>query len=651
VQVTRLEPVGSTFRTVEEPFLVTTDDGWFRPVDLKVGPDGALYVADLYEGRINHVDPRDTWDRSNGRIWRIRPKDWTPARQWQDLTTLPAGELVKLLAHESRWQRGTARRVLSERKDATVAPALREAVTGATGRAALESLWALFGVGGLDEATAAASLAHPDAPVRAWAARLLGDEKGRPAPSQAFEKLLRLARSESDSQVRSQLASTARRLAAEQALPVIRLMLSRDADAADPHIPLLLWWAVEDKAVSHRELVLDLFKSAETWRQPLCVNVILPRLARRYATEPTRENQEALLKLLNAAPDDAGRKVLLSGVKEAMAGGPVKELLPPLREALSRDADPELALRLGEARAVEAALKLVADDSQAAKSERLRTIELLGQVGRPEAVAALLDAASSSRWHSVRKAALAALSRLDDPALGERVVRMYPGLPEDQDVRPAAVSMLASRPAWGAALLRAVEDGRVPKDDVPAAQVDRLRESQEKAVAALAEKLFGKAARSTSAELASEMGRVKVLLRSGKGDAVAGKATYVARCAACHTLFGEGGKTAPDLTGYERRNVEYLVFNIVDPSAAVREEYTTFRVKTTDGQSFDGLIAERGGNQITLIDAAGQRTVIPKDRVAEERALPTSLMPEGLLAGLSDQQLRDFFAYLAAPAK
>jgi putative heme-binding domain-containing protein len=97
--------------------------------------------------------------------------------------------------------------------------------------------------------------------------------------------------------------------------------------------------------------------------------------------------------------------------------------------------------------------------------------------------------------------------------------------------------------------------------------------------------------------------------------------------------------------------VEYLVFNIVDPSAAVREEYTTFRVKTTDGQSFDGLIAERGGNQVTLIDAAGQRTVIPKDRVAEERALPTSLMPEGLLAGLSDQQLRDFFAYLAAPAK
>ena len=74
-------------------------------------------------------------------------------------------------------------------------------------------------------------------------------------------------------------------------------------------------------------------------------------------------------------------------------------------------------------------------------------------------------------------------------------------------------------------------------------------------------------------------------------------------------------------------------------------------MKTTDGQSFDGLIAERGGNQITLVDAAGQRTVIPKDRVAEERALPTSLMPEGLLAGLSDQQLRDFFAYLSAPAR
>jgi putative heme-binding domain-containing protein len=643
--------MGSTYRTIEEPFLLTTDDGWFRPVDLKAGPDGALYIADLYEKRINHVDPRDTWDRSNGRIWRIRPTHWKWGAERLDLARLPGEDLVKLLGHESRWHRATARRVLADRKDAAVGPALSDMVRNQRGRTSLESLWALFGVGGLDDATAVAALGHTDAPVRMWAVRLVGDEKDRPVSSLPFGKLLGLAKSESDPQVRSQLASTAKRLSGEQALPVIRLMLSRDADAADPHIPLLLWWALEDKAVSHREHVLEMFKPAETWRQPLCMNVILPRLARRYATNATRENQEALLTLLNGAPDDAGRKIVVSGVKEALAGGPVKELLPPLREALSRGADPELALRLGDPRAVEAALKLVADDSEAAKAERLRTIELLGQVARPEAVGALLDAASSSRWHSVRKAALAALSRLDDPALGQRVVRMYPNLPKDQDVRPAAVTMLASRPAWGAALLRAVEAGHIPKADIPAAQVDRLRESQDKAVAALAEKLFGKPARASSAELASEMGRVKVLVTGGKGDAAAGKATFVARCATCHTLFGEGGKTAPDLTGYERRNAEYLVFNIVDPSAAVREEYTTFRVKTTDGQSLDGLIAERGGNQITLVDAAGQRTVIPKDRVAEERALPTSLMPEGLLAALSDQQLRDFFAYLSAPAR
>ena len=89
--------VGSTFKTVEEPFLVTSDDGWFRPVDLKTGPDGALYVADFYEKRISHVDPRDTWDRTTGRLFRVRPADWKPGLPAMDLWTEPAEKLVERL--------------------------------------------------------------------------------------------------------------------------------------------------------------------------------------------------------------------------------------------------------------------------------------------------------------------------------------------------------------------------------------------------------------------------------------------------------------------------------------------------------------------------------------------------------------------------
>ena len=91
------------------------------------------------------------------------------------------------------------------------------------------------------------------------------------------------------------------------------------------------------------------------------------------------------------------------------------------------------------------------------------------------------------------------------------------------------------------------------------------------------------------------------------------------------------------------------MLSVVDPSAYIREEYTAFRVRTKGGQTLIGLITERGANQITLEDAAQQKTIIPKDQIAEERTLSTSLMPEGLLDGLPDQQVRDLFKYLSSP--
>ena len=167
VQVTRLIGERSSFRTVEEPFLMTTDDGRFRPVDVKSGPDGALYVADLYEPRINHVDPRDNWDRGTGRLYRVRPKDFKPAPR-QDLARLSSRELVGLLAHANRWHRDTALRLLGDRKDRSVVGLLKANLGKDRGQLALESLWALHQVGGADDDVLLAALAHPSPHLRRW---------------------------------------------------------------------------------------------------------------------------------------------------------------------------------------------------------------------------------------------------------------------------------------------------------------------------------------------------------------------------------------------------------------------------------------------------------------------------------------------------
>lgn len=646
IQVTRLEPLGSSYRTIEEPFMATCDDGWFRPVDLKAGPDGALYIADFYERRISHVDPRDTWDRSTGRIFRIRPADWKPGLKPFDLASASTAELIQKLQSRNRWERTMAREMFALHPDPSAIPELRKMLL-LDNQSALDALWALNAIGGLSDEAYAVAMQNDYPPVRMWAVRLLGDTKDKPIDR--IVPLLELEKHERDPQVRSQLASTAKRLPASQSLRLIHEMLMHDEDAHDVHIPLLLWWAVEDKAVSHPDETIEALSSFELWKHPLARDIVLPRLARRYAADPTPDNQHALAKLLQRAPSDADRKVLLAGVKEGFSGVALQELVPALRSELAKSGDPEIALRLGDAGAFKSALALVQDESADAQ-QRARTIDILGQIANPLAVPALLQAATHSKSQAVARAAVTALGRFDDPKIGGELVSAYPKLPAGSELRAATLSTLLGRPAWTADLLRAIDAGAIARAELGITQIERVRQYADSNVASLADKLFGKQSQPTSEEHAREVARVTRLVTTGAGDALAGKQLFTARCAICHTLFGEGAKVGPDLTGYERRNVDFLVLSVVDPSAYIREEYTAFAVRTKSGQTLIGLITERGANQITIEDASQQKTVIPKDQILQERALPTSLMPEGLLDGLSDQQVRDLFKYLSSPS-
>ena len=645
IQVTRLEPLGSSYKTIEEPFMVTCDDGWFRPVDLKAGPDGALYVADFYEQRISHVDPRDTWDRSTGRIFRVRSADWKPGLKPFDLGSASSAELVKRLESKNRWERSMARQMLALRRDRSVIPALRKLLTDDS-QTGLEALWALNSVGGLDAEACVVAMQSGYAPQRAWAVRLQGDTKDKPIES--IDYLLDLEKRERDPQVRSQLASTAKRLPASQALPLVGQMLTRDEDAKEVHIPLLLWWAVEDKAASHPDETVEAMSAPSLWKHPLARDVVLPRLARRYASDPTPDNQTALAQLLGRAPDPAARAILLGGVKQGLDGLPLRNLVPLLRSALANSGDPEIALRLGDPAAFDAALTLIKDDSRL-DQRRIGVIDALVQLANPATIPSLLEVLRSSKSELVRNAAASALGRFDEPSIGANLVELYPKLPAGSDLRTAVLSTLLARPAWAADLLRSIDSGAIPRSEIGITQIERLRDYSDPGIVALAGKLFGPMARPTSQEHAREVARVTRLVTTGAGDTGAGRQLFTTRCAVCHTLFGQGAKVGPDLTGYERRNVDFLVLSVVDPSAYIREEYTAFRVRTKGGQTLIGLITERGPNQITLEDAAQQKTVVPKDQIIEERALPTSLMPEGLLDGLSDQQVRDLFKYLSTP--
>jgi putative heme-binding domain-containing protein len=166
-------------------------------------------------------------------------------------------------------------------------------------------------------------------------------------------------------------------------------------------------------------------------------------------------------------------------------------------------------------------------------------------------------------------------------------------------------------------------------------------------IKALVRKHWGKVRGGTPAEKQQEIARVAELLRDKPaGQAEAGKLVFTKRCATCHTLFGEGGKAGPDLTGYERTNLDFMLLAVVDPSAAIREEFTNFAVVTKDGRTLTGLVEEQNPRTVTLRGVDGQTTLVNRDDIETLAAVPVSLMPDGLMSQLTEAEIRDLFAYL-----
>jgi putative membrane-bound dehydrogenase-like protein len=645
----QLEHNGSSFKAKFGGDLVTTDDKSFRPVDCLVGPDGAVYIADWCDKRANHVDPVDNWDRTKGRIYKL---DYPANRQRKlpgdaPLSKLSSKELVGLLSHSNDWYCREARRILAERRDASVIPTLKQMLIDNKDQLALEALWALYVSGGFDEHMAIRLLEHPNEDVRAWTVRLLCDPKHVSTPM--FLRLLQVAAKDPSPLVRSQLACSAKRLSGFQCLAIVNELLCRSEDVDDPHIPLLLWWAMESKATTDRDVLQLWFILLPDARIHSMLNrQILERLARRYMAEGTEDAYAACADLLVTMPNI---DPVIIGFEKALEGRTLSEMPSVLRTPLDRlwRRQPShlallrLMLRLNQQDAFKQALALI-QDAKRPVTDRLSLIETIGQLGKADCIPIFLAQLRNTPDVKIRTAFLSALQSFPDPKIGDSILELYPKLPVD--IKGRAQQFLCSRPGSALAFLKEVDAGRLDKKQVPLDNLQRLVAFKNSEIDKLVEKHWGKVGAQTSGEKQSRMTSIKHILRQGKGDPAKGKELFVKNCANCHTLFNEGNKVGPELTGLDRKNLDFLVVSIVDPSAFIRPEFVAYNVVKKDGQVLTGLLAEDSPKTVTLLDAQNQRTVIAKDKVEEMTASAQSLMPEKLLDPFDDQQIRDFFAYL-----
>lgn len=643
VVYSEIEPEGSTFQTRDLGHPVTTSDHWFRPVDIKLGPDGALYIADWYDRQTNHYRNHEGQiDKTNGRIYRLRAKGGAALPPF-DLAKLSTRELVGLLDHPNRWQRETALRLLGDRHDTAAIPALSDALARKTGQPALELLWALNLCGGFSEEGGARLVDHPDPYVRLWAIRLLGD--ARDVSERTAFKLAQRARGEPHVEVRSQLASTARRLPADFGLAVISDLLVHDEDADDPRLPLLIWWAIESRCASDREAVLTFFSDGDLWKRRTVALHILPRLMQRFAATGHRKDLLVCARLLHLAPDQESVARLMKGFEEAFKGRALAGVPDELARALEKagGGSEVLALRRGRPEAIANGLNLIADPKiDAGRREQL--IRAFGEVREPRSVPVLVAILKDSRDDNLRMAALTSLGGYDDPAIAQEILRAWGGLTDD--VRQVAVSILGSRRAWALELLTAINTNRVDRAAVSADVVRRMTVYRDDRIGQLIAKHFGAVEGATTAQMQHDIERLAKVVRSETGDPYVGKKLFAAQCAKCHTFFGQGGQIGPDLTSYKRDDLDTLLLSIVNPSAEIREGFETLLVVTDDGRTAGGFLVDRDSQVVVLRGADGQAVTIPQSKIEETLPQKKSLMPEGLLKDLTDQQVRNLFAYL-----
>src|SRR5262249_51690610 len=210
-----------------------------------------------------------------------------------------------------------------------------------------------------------------------------------------------------------------------------------------------------------------------------------------------------------------------------------------------------------------------------------------------------------------------------------------------------AVGTLASRPVYALALLDAMEKGQVPRRDLSAFSARQLLALNDKALTERLTKVWG-AVRKPQ-DKSAQMNRYLAVVPPDalkKAARAHGRQVFAKTCATCHTLFGEGTKIGPDLTGSQRVNPEYVLSKVLDPSAVVAQDYQVTAITTKGGRTLTGLVKEEDGKSL-LLQTQNEQIRVAKSDIDERKRSPASMMPEGLLAPVGDVEVRDLIAYLS----
>lgn len=613
-------------------FLASTDN-WFRPVNLATGPEGALYVVDMYRAVIEHPQwiPLEVQRRihlrageDRGRIYRIVHESSRPVPRPR-LGGAPAADLVALLEHPDGWWRTTAQRLLVERRDpASVGPLVALARGSAKPLARVHALWTLAALGALEPEMAAAALRDAEPGVREHALRMA-------EPFLASSEKLRqevFARIDDPSvRVRFQLALTLGRLAGDARVPGALARLAA-RDLGDEWIRAAVLCSTGAAAPD----VLAQLRSVAPERldasAPGAVELVRGLAELVAAGGDGEETVRWLREVTAGAPETPApwRTAGLGVLRRAGSSG--RGLLEKSGVAAQVDR--------WAARALEAAL----DGSQEPR-ERVDAIELVAALHpTPEAAARLESVLRPQEPPEVQVAAVRALSSWPGDPAGARLLE---GWPERAGrVRREILNAMFATPRRLERLLERLERGEVRPAELEPHHRDRLLKHASPEVRERARKALESVVDADRQEVVREM-TLKVMAL--EGDPVRGERVYVHNCASCHRWHGQGVRVGPDLTAVSGRDKQALLTDILDPNRAIDPAYQTYVIQTAR-EEVSGILASETPAAVTLLRAGGEQSTVLRRDIVAMKAWPASLMPEGVEANMNPQDFADLLEFL-----
>ena len=652
----RLIPQRSTYVGEHTDDLLFANDPWFRGMNIKYGPDGGVYISDWHD--FGECHDSDGSHRSSGRIYKfVYGTVDKPQTNLQQRSSL---ELAELHLHSNEWFVRRARRLLHERsaagQDITDAVAQLTQIFESHGEETvqLRAFWTLYCVGELPQPRLVALLSHNSEHVRRWAVRFLVDQRPCDTSAHAVDDVIstptidhftRMAANDPSAKVRLELACALQRLPHKHRLPIAAALASQAADATDPYLPLMTWYGLEPAVPNHPVAALQLAGAAK-------IPIIRQYIARRLIDQTT----PAIEAVISAATDqaqEAVRRDLLLGMLEALDGLGTQQ--PP--QSWSRLYAEVNTAQDAKLRSIGVKLATIFGDKQAIRNLQTTVMDnAADEADRREALTALLqleDGVPVKMLHklvttdsALRRAAIVALGVKNSPATTQVLLDVYASLPpqEKQD----AVGVLATRQSFAMLLLDAIENGRVNRSDVSAYTLQQLRSFNVEELQHRIETLWADDAATLqkSDEVAAYQNRMSPEYLA-QGSATAGRLVFAKTCAKCHALFGEGGNIAPDLTGSGRKKPDYVLRNLIDPSAEIDAAYRLTTVLSTDGRLFNGFMVHQDDKWL-VIRTQDAKIRLALNDVDELVKSNVSMMPEGMLRTFTDEQIRDLLVYLAS---